>query len=323
MNAIIIHSGNTFSPYITDCIEQFFLYNKKSMLYFILDTMSEKVNILKNIYPNLRIIYQKELKKSLSHRFYLTFNRSAHNNWRGGFWRYVVERFFLIQEFMHQSGEINLLHFEYDNLIYETINDFENRFINISNAEKILLTADGDKRCIAGLMFIPNSKSLAKFCNFYNRHYTIHIKNDMFAFSDFLDKCPRFCGTLPVVPKSYTKDKASMYSHKGIMHTKLNRLSDGADIFEAVFDAAAYGQFVGGIDQRNVEDSTKSTIGFINPDSAYNMQDFSIEWHTKNNLTKPFLCFKNEILPIFNLHIHSKNLNLYRSDLIKGTNNDK
>lgn len=314
MNAIIVHGGKTFSPYISDCIEQFFIFNKSSTLFFIVDDSFAELDALKQKYPKLEIILRKSLKKSFEHKFYLLANRSAHNRWRGGFWRYVVERFFLIQEFMQQTGEKNLLHFEYDNLIYAKINDYDEKFQKLSGDKKILLPADGDTRCIAGIMFIPNAGSLKEFCKFYNMHCTIRVKNDMLAFSDFIDSRPEFCGTLPVVPQSYTACKSELVSQKGIKHTKLDRFSAGADDFQILFDAATYGQFVGGIDQRNVDGSAKDTSGFINPDSAFNMNDFSIEWQTEANLKKPFLHFKDEAMPLFNLHIHSKKLNLYKSD---------
>lgn len=314
MNAIIVHGGKTFAPYISDCIEQFFIFNKSSTLFFIVDVSFAEIDALKQKYPKLEIILRKSLKKSFEHKFYLLANRSAYNRWRGGFWRYVVERFFLIQEFMQQTGEKNLLHFEYDNLIYADINDYAEKFQQLSGAKKILLPADGDTRCIAGIMFIPNAESLKEFCKFYNMHCTIRVKNDMLAFSDFIDSRPEFCGTLPVVPQSYTAGKSELVSQKGIKHTKLDRFSAGADDFQILFDAATYGQFVGGIDQRNVDGSAKDTSGFINPDSAFNMNDFSIEWKEIDGFQKPFIIYKNETLPLFNLHIHSKKLCLYRSD---------
>lgn len=315
MNAIIVHGGNTFTPYISDCIEQFFIFNKNSILYFIVDNSFEEVNILKEKFQNLKIVQKNSLKKSFEHKFYLFANRSAHNNWRGGFWRYVVERFFLIQEFMQKTGEKNLLHFEYDNLIYADINTYEQSFISISDFKKILLPADGDKRCIAGIMFIPNAESLANFCKFYNMHCTIHVKNDMFAFSDFIDKKPEFCATLPVVPQSYVANKTKLVSQKGIEHKKIARLANSFEKLNTIFDAAAFGQFVGGIDQRNLNGSNEDTTGFINPDAAYNIQDFQIEWKVTDGLRKPLIIYKNESYPLFNLHIHSKKLHLYRSDI--------
>ena len=313
MNAIIVHGGSTFTPYISDCIEQFFIFNKDSILYFIVDNTFKEVDELKQKYPNLKTILRKSLKPSLAHRFYLIANRSAHNRWRGGFWRYVVERFFLIQEFMQQTGEKNLLHFEYDNLIYADINSYENKFISLSESKRILLPVDGDTRCIAGIMFIPNAESLKEFCKFYNKHCTIRVKNDMLAFSDFIDYAPNFCSTLPVVPRSYISGKTSLVSQKGIEHKNTGRLANGIESLNTIFDAAAFGQFVGGIDQRNSEDK-KDSIGFINPDAAYNIQDFQIKWENQDGFQKPFIVYKNEVFPLFNLHIHSKNLNLYRSD---------
>ena len=313
MNAIIVHGGNTYLPYISDCIEQFFIFNKNSILYFIADNFFAELNELQQKYQNLKIVLRKSLKPTFAHRFYLIANRSAHNRWRGGFWRYVVERFFLIQEFMQQSGENNLLHFEYDNLIYADINSYTEKFKALSENTKILLPADGDARCIAGIMFIPSAESLTKFCYYYNAHFTIRVKNDMLAFSDYMNSKPELCSTLPVVPKSYVSGKSELVSQKGIVHTKLERLSNGIESLGTIFDAAAFGQFVGGIDNRNTYDK-KTTTGFINPDAAYNVQDFQLEWKTIDGFQKPFIIYKNEVFPVFNLHIHSKNLNLYRSD---------
>lgn len=315
MNAIIVHGGKNYAPYISDCIRQFFLINNDSLLYCLVDTDFEELTKLQNKYTKLRIVLRKQLKMTLTHRFYLLANRSAYSNWRGGFWRYVVERFFLIQEFMHKYNEKNIIHFEYDNLIYANINEYENKLISFSNSTKILLPTDGDKRCIPGFVFIPNEKSLLKFCKFYNRNFTIHVNNDMIAFSSFMDKNPEYCASLPVVPEEYTSNKESMTSLQKITHYKMDRLSNGEKQLDILFDAAAFGQFVGGIDKRNMDDPSKSSIGFINPDAAYNVKDFNFEWKTQNGLRKPYIEFNNKQYPLFNLHIHSKNLNLYQSDI--------
>lgn len=313
MNAIIVHGGKEYCNYINDCVEQFFLFNADAKLFCIADQNFAQLDELANRFSNFQVILSSSLKISAAHRFYLAFNRSAHNTWRGGFWRFVVERFFLIAEFMKQSGEENLLHFEYDNLIFEQIGKFENAF---KSQNKILLPADGDKRCIAGVIFIPTFKHLQAFCRFYNRHCTIRVKNDMFAFSDFIDKKPDLCGNLPVVPACYTNGKSQLTSKKGEIHKKIERFSSNFDTFGEVFDAAAYGQFIGGIDQRNVENknSENNTCGFINPDAAYNVGDFSFEWKNENNLKIPYLVYNGQSYRIFNLHIHSKKLNLYKSN---------
>jgi hypothetical protein len=74
--------------------------------------------------------------------------------------------------------------------------------------------------------------------------------------------------------------------------------------FKIIFDAAAIGQYLGGIDPKN---DPNNTIGFVNETCIikYNHPNFNIQWKKcENNIEKPFL---NNI-PIFNLHIHSKNL---------------
>ena len=74
--------------------------------------------------------------------------------------------------------------------------------------------------------------------------------------------------------------------------------------FNMIFDAAAIGQYIGGIDPRN---TTYDTIGFINETSVINYQHYTIEWVEK----KPFLLINKNKVPIFNLHIHSKYLDKY------------
>ncbi len=80
-----------------------------------------------------------------------------------------------------------------------------------------------------------------------------------------------------------------------------------------IFDAAAIGQYVGGVDPRNTPGDTR---GFVNETCVIKYADEGeIMWTTEDasGFRKPFLKIKgnNTKVPIFNLHIHSKNLHLY------------
>jgi hypothetical protein len=72
---------------------------------------------------------------------------------------------------------------------------------------------------------------------------------------------------------------------------------ENAYIFECLFDAAAVGQFIGGIDPRNVDGDT---IGYISEDSVIQCNKINIEWRNK--------CLFLNGLPLVNLHVHSKDL---------------
>jgi hypothetical protein len=67
--------------------------------------------------------------------------------------------------------------------------------------------------------------------------------------------------------------------------------------FNCLFDAAAVGQYIGGVDPRNI---SGNTIGIINETSVFKCNKAKVQWI--NNI--PHL----NNLPLVNLHIHSKDL---------------
>jgi hypothetical protein len=78
-----------------------------------------------------------------------------------------------------------------------------------------------------------------------------------------------------------------------------------------IFDAAAIGQYVGGVDPRNCQGDTR---GFVNETCVIKYADEGVViWKTEDdNVKRPFLQRNNhQVIPIFNLHIHSKALMLY------------
>jgi len=76
-----------------------------------------------------------------------------------------------------------------------------------------------------------------------------------------------------------------------------------------IFDAAAIGQYIGGVDPRNIPGDTR---GFINETCVVKYNDFTIEWTCGDDgIKRPFLCHENNKIPIFNLHIHCKRVSDY------------
>ena len=321
MNAVIIHMGKNYSDYITDCIDQFFIFNRESILYFLVDNDFSQVKLLQKKYKNLKVVLTNTLKKSFNHRFFLLFNRNAYKTWRSGFWRYTIERFFTLDDFLRLTGEENILHFECDNLIYENITRHKDAFIA---KNKLGLLLDTAKRCIPSVVFIPKRKDISKFCSFYNIYYTLAPyknalkSNDMISLGYYWKKKRNQCFSLPMTLPEYGKVK----NIDSIYYQEYSNI-------KSLFDAAAYGQYVGGLDQRYEEKKTDTT-GFINEACPFNPNEIPLVW-TKNDedLCIPFIEFpKNTYTPLFNLHIHSKELVKFKStntDLLKGTskNSDK
>jgi hypothetical protein len=75
--------------------------------------------------------------------------------------------------------------------------------------------------------------------------------------------------------------------------------------FNCIFDAAAMGQYLGGVDKRNIQGDTR---GFVNETCVIKYNNCSFYWIKKNNLFKPHILVNLQYIPIINLHIHSKDL---------------
>jgi hypothetical protein len=86
-----------------------------------------------------------------------------------------------------------------------------------------------------------------------------------------------------------------------------NFVSTNSDMFPFIFDAAAIGQYLGGVDPRN---DASHTIGFVNETCVikYNNYKVWVEYDENEKRKKPFIIINDKVVPIFNLHIHSKHL---------------
>lgn len=308
-NAAIIHKGKQYPNYLDDFIHQFFLTNKDTKLYCIVDESFEQLLELQKQYEQLYIVLSNDINITKEHLFFLRFNRLTRQKWRDGFWRFVVERFFILYDFMSTYCITSIYHFEYDNAIYADLTELEQK---LSSFKAILLPADADKRCIPGFVYIPEKEILREFCCFYNRKHTLFPKNDMIAFSEFMEKKTLICKSLPVIPPSYYFTNKKLISTSGKTSNKPWVFYENYEKTRTLFDAAAFGQYLGGIDPRNGE----SKKGFINETAVYSPADFQVIWKHENSIKKPFIVFQGEEYPLANLHIHSKNLKEFRSDLI-------
>ena len=77
-----------------------------------------------------------------------------------------------------------------------------------------------------------------------------------------------------------------------------------SETFPFIFDAAAMGQYLGGVDPNNNPGDTR---GFVNESCAIRYDLHQFEWEIIDGIKKPFLVMKNgQRKPIFNLHIHCK-----------------
>ena len=135
-------------------------------------------------------------------------------------------------------------------------------------------------------MYIPNYTLLNNLINNYN-----YSENDMKNIANFYNSNKDICKTFPIINEnSYFKDK--------------NMYNDNFSEFNSIFDAAAIGQYLGGVDPRNI---SGDTLNFLMKHHQLNIIIINLNGYKKMNISIHII-IDEEVIPIINLHIHSKRL---------------
>ena len=213
---------------------------------------------------------------------YSNYILSLENTFRNGFWKLTSYRFVAIYEYMKKYNIENIIHNENDVLIYENIDN-----IHFHNMDKILLTMDSKKRCIPGIMFIPNSLILHKCLQLFNSKL-----NDMENFSICYYNLNGHVDTLPIFIENNE-------------NTVLNMITKNFKHYNTIFDAAAIGQYLGGVDPKN---RSGYTSGFVNETCVIDYSKYKFVWKNNSGSRVPYIIIDDVEYKIINLHIHCKNL---------------
>jgi len=278
MNIVLVCTGN-FQEYILTNIQQLLRLGHKNI--FVLTDESFFNNFIQ-FGDSIRLIDVTTLTDTYKY----FSNTKMDKTFRGGFWTYASLRFFYIYEFMREYNVSDVIHLENDVLVYyncdELIDKFDKNFTYIP--------FDTFKRTIPSIVYIPTSDVFKKILDLYD-----YGRNDMDNFS-IIQKKSGLIKNLPIFP------------YENIALEEVAFVSQNYNNFKYVFDAAAIGQYLGGVDPRNI---AGNTTGFINETCVIKYNNYKFEWITINGIKKPFIEINGEQIPIFNLHIHCKNLSKF------------
>ena len=270
MNVILVSTG-VFQRYILDNIKQLLLFN-----YNIIVITEKKFFSELNEYPQITKIDSVSLTINYDKKTKLN------SKFREGFWVNCSKRLFLIYEYMKNNNITNCIHLENDVILYADLTSY---FKN--DNKNIYITMDHENRCIPGIMYIPNYTLLNNLINNYN-----YSENDMKNIAKFYNSNKDICKTFPIINEN------SYFKYK-------NMYNDNFSEFNSIFDAAAIGQYLGGVDPWNI---SGDTCGFINETCVVKYNNYKFKWIQKNEYFYPHIIIDEEVIPIINLHIHSKRL---------------
>lgn len=216
------------------------------------------------------------------------FNKKSKldKNYRGGFWHLCSLRLFYLYSYIQSENITNCIHIENDVMLYKNLTNYQ------FNTDKVSTIFDCNNRVIPSIIYIPTPEHFKVIIQNYN-----HSLNDMQNLAKFNES---IIERLPI----YTELK---------INKETEMITKNFKKYNMIFDAAAIGQYLSGVDSRNISGDTR---GFINETCAikYNSNKFFwIKDDEQSNLYHPYISIDGENIPIFNLHIHSKNLKDFMS----------
>jgi hypothetical protein len=267
---VLVHIGSHFPEYVNYCIRK-----AKSVSRIDIHLLISRVHFNK-IEDSVSLFALEDIIPS-SKRKQFEARSKLDSKGMDGFWKYATMRFFFLYEHILSNNLTDVFHIENDNLIYLDFLDKLEQF----QEKQMWCVMDSTTRCIPSFLYFKDSNIIARLLDTCIAHSS-RGSNDMFALGEFRNNNSDV-GVLPICG-TYADPIDLMFY-------------ENASKFNCIFDAAAVGQYIGGVDPRN---GSANTIGFINETSPVKCNRARVEWIDK----KPYL----NGLPLVNLHIHSKDL---------------
>lgn len=319
-NLVYIHIGNNVPDYLYDNIYQSLLLHEYKVKIYVILNDTEIPSFQKEISKfNFNIYFKREFNyKTCIEAIPLSILDTALNGnksfndykqtindrfsnlaeFRNGFWISTTARFYYIGMLMKLFSLENVFHIENDVMLYETIDNLYNYITQIEKKviDKVCMVQDAADRVIPSILFFPNTNTMDELTQYITAKIQSNSKfmNDMNILGSYENK---YC--LPIFPESF---KSSL-----------------------VFDGAAIGQYLGGVDYKNLPNSDSELArynnlskGFINETADINCTDYTF---FKTHILLDYLnipikvnIIKDDYLhQIANLHIHSKQLYQFSS----------
>jgi hypothetical protein len=301
---VFVHLGSSEIPsYAVTAVEQARLFNPNCPFYFIVQQAQVKPLSTRLKHYHVTCVAAESLRKTPHHiRFLQTSTLDPH--WHNGFWKHTTERFFYLEEFIKDNNLTAVFHIENDIMLYANLQSllpvFQKHYKGIG------VTFPSDHQCVPGFVYIPSAENLQPINQFLADH-ACEGKDDGLT----LSKCKNTIGReyidyLPVICPEYMQyyEMKNSFGEKPIDPTLF---SQHIEEFQSLFDAAAFGQYLGGWSPLNHGwDNGKRPKNFW---SMFDAEHVPIVWERDGlNRKIPYATFAGKKYRINNLHIHSKNL---------------
>ena len=289
MNLVFAHFGSSIPKHLARNLKRATLLFPTHQIFLITDQkmekcISEKVTIYEYRYNQDWLKLQSQLKHS--------------RDFRENFWFTSTARFLALADFSNSLKE-EFLHIESDVIIAD---DFPFEKLSKANYD-FLFPIVSDSNAIASTIYIKNSEAanyLAKFSLMESEKN--NLTTDMYILSELSKRSDVNFAPLPTAPTdSY---KQSKVKNNFIQMSDLLILK-----FGGVFDGFDLGRYLFGDDPRNKRGF--STLRDNDTRTYLDVRNLNLVMSPERDF--PFLTNNSSDfhIPVFSLHIHSKNLKLF------------
>lgn len=295
---VFIHLGPKVPAFLIYSVNQAYSFNPHASFYVITDA---EIGEIKNMLPaTTTFINPSALTQSEYHRIFrerTTLDKLS----REGFWLHASERFLVLHDFMQYYQLTDVFHLENDTMLYANLEDLLPIFAE--HYPHIGTVFDNDERCIPCFVYLRSSHASEAIARCFAEHAHQGI-NDMYVMG-FLKNMPNSpIATLPIIIPDYVAQYGLQSPSGHRTHTP-ETFTNNSERFNSLFDGAALGQFLGGIDPRN----GVSAPGFINESCLFNPSRLTYEWDCDVQGRRiPYAVLNGKKYRINTLHIHSKKL---------------
>lgn len=283
MNVVLFHRGQNLS-YFEICIEQIRRFNLNCDIHFI-GTENQYLPTF------IHFHHISELNSEYVQKF---FNNDFLINNSNPLFRTAIERFFYIE----CLGLNNVVHFDNDVMVYGNFNIFRQ-----ANCKGVWITPSNEFNLVCGMMYWDNNHSFQILIKKLMDFIEIGEKNLLSRYVSrqivYKNECLDEFHINEMTLLKLVQEQTNIVSMLPIMPDSV-----GYDTFGYCFDPSSWGQYLGGTHQGH-------------PSGFYDLNHYIGRELQKKKYTVLFECHRpiiqfNEMkFPLFNLHIHSKQLNLF------------
>lgn len=291
---VFVHAGDNAPPeYLVDTLTIAAKVAPCSAIYVLLNRLhiAPLQNRLSSLgahtLESLRIIPIEDIPKSTTTTAYFA-NCKLDRSFREGFWFSASYRFFLLADFMQSHQIENCIHLENDVVLYFDPSDHVEQLRGFARFAVPLDRV----RAIPGIVWFKDPQIAQQLAEYISSQSE---KNDMDSLGEFCLRRDLDVRPLPTLPVAYAKSRC----------LDLEKYCAGIDVFGGIFDAAAIGQYLGGVHWMN--DSSKTRF-FINESSDLDMRECQFSWARNHFFRYPTIVFDGQSTQILSLHAHSKDL---------------